>query len=465
MKITSVLKCSLAALATVTLLTTSYAASDQPNIIFVMVDDAGIGDFSNYGGKHIKTPVMDRMAKQGMQFSRAYSGNAVCGPTRCVLMTGLHPGHALRRANQSNNGLLATEKSQTTVATILKKAGYATGGFGKWGLGNVGTTGVPEKQGFDLWYGYYDQKHAHDYYPSFLVRNSKNITLKGNAGGKKGDYTHYLIVEQTLKFIEDNKDGPFFCYAAWTPPHGKYVIPKDDPCLQHYNDKSWSQTVKNYAGMVTLLDQGVGQIIDKVKELGIEENTLIIYTSDNGANSQFIKDLQSSGGLRGAKRSLFEGGIRAPCVAYWPGKVKAGSTSDLLTSQVDLMATAAEMAGVKVPRKTDGISILPTLLGKEQKQTHDSLYFEIYEGAFQQCVRMGQWKGYRKGTKDPVQVYNLTKDPAETTNVAEKHPDVAKQLEAIMLKEHTPSPNYTTPEHAKAKGAKGKKKKKGVKKN
>lgn len=448
MKIQSILKNALAALA---LVTATQAASNKPNIIYVMVDDAGIGDFSNYGGKHIITPVMDRMAKGGMQFSRAYSGNAVCGPTRCVLMTGLHPGHALRRSNRSKNGLLPTPKGTTTVATLLKKAGYKTGGFGKWGIGNVGTTGVPEKQGFDLWYGYYDQVHAHDYYPEFLIRNSKKEMLPKNARGQKGTYTHYLIVKETLKFIEDNKDGPFFCYAAWTPPHGKYVIPSDDPCLQHYNDKPWNQRVKNYAGMVTLLDQGVGQIIDKVKELGIEDNTLIIYTSDNGANAPFIRAIQSSGGLRGAKRSLYEGGIRAPFVAYWPGKVKAGSTTDLLTSQVDLMATAADIAGVKPPEKTDGISILPTLLGKEQKERHESLYFEIYEGAFQQCVRMGQWKGYRKGTKDPVEVYNLSKDPAEKKNIAEHHPDIAKQLGAIMRKEHTPSPNYATPEHAKMK--------------
>jgi arylsulfatase A-like enzyme len=443
----------------------AFAVPSKPNIIYIMVDDAGIGDFTNYGGKHIKTPVMDKMSKDGMQFNRAYSGNAVCGPTRCVLMTGMHPGHALRRANKSLHGLLPTAKGTPTVASILKKAGYATGGFGKWGIGNVGTEGVPEKHGFDLWYGYYDQGHAHDYYPTFLVRNSKNIKLPKNEDGKKGSYTHYLIEEQTIKFIEDNKDGPFFCYAAWTPPHGQYVIPANDPALKHYADKSWNQTVKNYAAMVTLLDAGVGRIIAKCKELGIADNTLIIYTSDNGANGLFIKAVQSSGGLRGAKRSLYEGGIRAPMVAYWPGKVAAGSKTDLLTSQVDLMATAAEIAGVKAPGKTDGISILPTLLGKKQKTAHDFLYFEIYEGKFQQCVRMGKWKGYRKGTKDKVELYDLSKDPAEKNNVAENHPDVAKQIDAVMTREHTPSKHYFTPEHAKDKNPnkpakKGNKKKK-----
>lgn len=443
-------------LAALALSTFGFAAPSKPNIIYIMVDDAGIGDFSNYGGKHIKTPVMDRMAEEGMQFTQAYSGNAVCGPTRCVLMTGLHPGHALRRANRSNNGLLPTPKGTTTVATILHKAGYKTGGFGKWGIGNVGTTGVPEKQGFDLWYGYYDQVHAHDYYPEFLIKNSKQIELKGNLGGKQKTYTHYLIVEETLKFIEDNKDGPFFCYAAWTPPHGKYVIPKDDPSLLQYKDKPWNQMVKNYAGMVSLLDQGVGQILAKLEELGIEDNTLVIYTSDNGANLPFIKTLQSSGNLRGAKRSLYEGGIRAPFVARWPGKVKAGSTTEILTSSIDLMTTAAELAGVAAPTESDGISILPTLLGNEQKQKHEWLYFEIYEGAFQQCLRMGNWKGYRKGTQDPVELYDLTKDPGEKNNLAAEHPEIAKKLISIMNKQHLPSPNYTTPEHARKKGARGK---------
>jgi arylsulfatase A-like enzyme len=273
-------------------------------------------------------------------------------------------------------------------------------------------------------------------------------------GGKKGTYTHYLIEQETLSFIEKNKDKPFFCYAAWTPPHGKYVIPASDPALELYKDKPWSQTVKNYAAMVTCLDRGVGKILDKVKELGIEDNTLIIYTSDNGANAPFIKAIQSSGGLKGAKRSLYEGGIRAPFVAYWPGKVKAQSTSDILTSSVDLVATAADVAGVEAPADTDGVSYLPALLGKPMKKQHEHLYFEIYEGKFQQCLRMGQWKAYRRGTKDPVELYDLKTDPSEQKNIAAQHPEVAKKMATIMMKEHVPSPHYTTPEHAAGKGVK-----------
>ena len=441
----------------------SAATPAKPNIIFVMVDDAGVGDFSNYGGKDLLTPVMDKMAKEGMQFSNAYSGNAVCGPTRCTLMTGLHPGHAIRRANQSKNGILPLSKDSITVASILKKQGYTTGGFGKWGLGNVGTTGIPEKQGFDTWYGYYDQKHAHNYYTDYLVENSKRIELLENQNGKKGSYTHYLVEQQTLKFIDDNKDKPFFCYAAWTPPHGSFVIPSDDPNLAFYKDKPWSQTVKNYAAMVSLLDAGVGRILEKLKEHGIDDNTLVIYTSDNGANGQFIKAINSSAGLRGGKRSLYEGGIRAPLVARWPGKIKAGTQSDILMGQVDLMETAAELASISKTPKNDGVSFLPTLLGKTQKNQHEFLYFEIYEGAFQQSTRMGQWKGYRKGLKDPIEVYNLSNDPSEKTNIAEQHPDIAKKLDEILNREHTPSPNYNTPDHAKSKVASSGKKKKNKK--
>ncbi|MDG1151723.1 MAG: arylsulfatase [Akkermansiaceae bacterium] len=434
----------------------------KPNIVFVMVDDAGTGDFSPYGGNFIKTPVMAKLAKEGMQFTRAYSGSAVCGPTRCVLMTGLHPGHCHRRANRSRNGLIPLPEKTQTVASMLKKEGYATGGFGKWGLGNPGTTGVPEKLGFDLWYGYYDQVHAHDYYPEYLVRNSKREELPANKNGKEGSYTHYLIESETLKFIEDHKDEPFFCYAAWTPPHGDYVIPHDDPNYLQYEKKPWSQKDKNYAGMVSLLDQGVGRIADKLKKLGIAENTLLIYTSDNGANASFAKTLRSNGILRGVKRSLYEGGIRAPFIAHWPKTISPGTQSDLLTTHVDLMATAAEIAETEIPIKSDGISILPTLLGKPQKVKHDFIYFEIYEGPFQQSVRAGDWKGYRRGLKDPVELYDLSKDPSEKNNIADKHPDVARNLAGILVKQHAPSPHFTAPNHFTKKARKRKRKESGM---
>lgn len=351
------------------------ATTEKPNIIFILADDAGIGDFSAYGCKYGTTPNIDRLAAEGMKFTQAYSGSAVCGPTRCVLMTGQHTGHGLRRANNSNDGLLSLPPNQVTVARLLHDAGYATGGFGKWGLGNPNSTGVPEKQGFDVFFGYYDQTHAHDYFTDHLIRNSENVPVPQDGNKTWTEYSHTLIANETLKFIEQNKDRPFFCYAAWTPPHGDYVIPSDAP----YSDKSWKQVDKNYAAMVALLDRDVGRVVQKLKDLGIEKNTLLIFSSDNGANANFIKPLGSTGGLRGYKRLLYEGGIRAPLIARWPGKIKPGTTSDLLTSHVDFLTSAAELSGVAKPGNADGISILPTLLGPPQTATHSDLYFEIYE--------------------------------------------------------------------------------------
>ncbi len=430
------------------------AAERKPNIIYIMVDDAGVGDYTLYAkDSPIRTPRLEQMAEEGMMFTNAYSGSAVCGPTRCVLMTGTHSGHCIRRANRSrSHGLLALEPNTTTVASYLKKAGYATAGFGKWGLGNPGTTGVPEKQGFDLWYGCYDQRHAHDYYTDYMVRNSKNETIAGNTGGKKQTYVHDLMVDEMLKFIRENKDRPFFVYGAWLLPHGKYVIPSDDPALEHYRDKPWSRSVKNYAAMITKADTDLGRVIDLIKELGLDDNTIIVFNSDNGTNGPFVKPLGSNGGLRGVKRSLYEGGIRMPSVARWPGKIKPGTSSDLLNSHVDLLATAAEIAGLPEPKGHDGISIVPTLLGKPQPNADRHLYWEIYEGPhpFQQAVRVGKWKGYRTATKAPLELYDLSNDPAEQDNVAAKHPDVVKKIEAIMAAEHTPTPYFVTPEQPRA---------------
>jgi arylsulfatase A-like enzyme len=435
----------------------------KPNIVFFLADDLGIGEVGCYGSKVVTTPNVDRLASEGMIFTRAYSASAVCAPTRCGLMTGMHMGHATRRANMSKNGLIALRPEQVTVADLLKGAGDATGGFGKWGLGNPGTTGVPESQGFDEFYGYYDQTHAHSYYPTYLVRNSVKIPLDnqddgtGEGHGKGKVYSQELIVQETLKFIEKNKDRPFFCYAAWTLPHGRFEIPSDAP----YTDKPWPQLVKNHAAMITRLDTDIGRVLQNLKDLGLEKNTLVIFTSDNGAEGPGRQTFDGTGGLRGWKRHLYEGGIRAPFVARWPGKVAAGTRSDLLTSQVDFLATACELAGAVTPKETDGISILPTLLGREQAAKHASLYWEIYEGPapFQQAVVMGNWKGYRTALKGPLEVYDLKADPAEKNNIAAGHGDVVKQIEAIMAKEHVRNPNWDPTEVPGAPRAKGKKKK------
>jgi len=427
-----------------------------------MADDQGIGEVGCYGSKVIPTPNIDRLAAEGMKFTRGYSGSAVCAPTRAVLMTGLHTGHGTRRANMSKNGLIALAPEEITVAEKLKEAGYATGGFGKWGLGNVGTTGIPEKQGFDLWYGYYDQVHAHSFFPLYLVRNSVQEELAGNrpAGTKlaKGvgtDYSVDLILDETLRFIEANKERPFFCYAAWTLPHGDFEVPAIAP---EFAAKPWPENVKAHATMLQRLDRDVGTLMKKLGELGLDQKTLVVYTSDNGAAGPGGATFNGSGGLRGAKRDLHEGGIRAPFIARWPGKIKAGSTSDTLTSHVDWMATACDLAGVKPP-KTDGLSIVPTFLGKTQTPKHDHLYWEIYEGPtpFQQAVRMGDWKGYRTALRAPLELHNLASDPAEKNDVAAQHPEVVAKIEAIMTAEHVPNANWEPVESPKAAGGKKRK--------
>ncbi len=414
--------------------------SRKPNMIFIMVDDAGLGDFGCYGGKHIPTPNVDRLAKEGMLFSNAYSGSAVCAPTRATLMTGRHTGHNQRRANNSKDGLIHLADDEVTVAEVLKKAGYATGGFGKWGLGNPNTSGVPEKQGFDVFFGYYDQKHAHDYYTDHLIRNSERVPLPGNADGKRTQYSHDLVADETLKFIEQNKDKPYFAYAAWTLPHGKYEIPSNAP----FDKKPWPEQVRNYAAMIARIDTDVGRLVAKLKELKLDKNTLVFFTSDNGANAPFVEPLGSSAGLRGIKRDLHEGGIRAPFIAWWPGKIRAGTRSDLLTSHVDFLQTAADIAKVEAPKNVDGISILPTLLGKPQSVKHDFLYWEIYEGPspFQQAVRYINWKGYRTALKGPLELYNLESDPAESKDISKGHPEIVKQIEGIMAQEHISSPHW-----------------------
>jgi arylsulfatase A-like enzyme len=335
---------------------------------------------------------------------------------------------------------------------MLQNAGYATGGFGKWGLGNPETTGVAEKQGFDVFFGYYDQKHAHNHYTDYLIRNSVKVPIQQSGKHTWADYAPTRIANETLSFIEQNKDRPFFCYAAWTPPHGDYVIPEDPV----FSGKPWPEEIKNYAAMVALADRDVGRVMQKLKDLGIDDRTLVIFSSDNGANPEFIEPLGSTGGLRGHKRMLYEGGTRTPLIVRWPGKIQPGTTSDLLTAFVDFLPTAAELSGLPAPKGIDGHSIVPTLLGKGQQTRHESLYFEIYEPYFQQAVRMGDWKGYRLGTKAPLELYDLKADPAEKQNIAAAHPDIVRKIEAIMKAEHSPSPYYDAPEQGSPRPTKGK---------
>ena len=438
-------------------------SSRRPNLIFILADDAGIGDFGCYGQTLIRTPNVDRMAAEGMRFTQAYAGSAVCGPTRCVLMTGLHTGHCTRRDNRAkanppgqgkDRGLVPLRASDATVAATLKKAGYATGGIGKWGLGNPGTTGVPETHGFDHFLGYYDQVHAHDYYTTHLLRSGKKVELPGNQGKEKTQYTHDLFEADTLRFIREHKDRPFFLYLPYTLPHGKYVIPSDAPD----SDKPWPQQHKNSAAMITRLDATVGKILALLEELGLDGKTLVIFTSDNGPNRPFLARFRSAAGLRGIKRQLYEGGIRMPTVARWPGGTPAGVVSDFVWSQVDVLPTAAELAGVEPPKNLDGISILPTLLGKKQKP-HDHLYWEIHS-PFHQAVRAGRWKGIRFGTEEALELYDLSKDPGETRDVAGQNPDAVKKIEAILATARSPSKHWPAhPRRGRTKGNRRKKRK------
>ncbi len=420
----------------------------KPNIIYVLLDDAGWGDFGCFGSKEVLTPSIDRMAAEGLRFTHHYSGSAVCAPTRCVLMTGLHPGHCRRRDNTATGGLedfqgrplVFLEPGDLTVAEALQAAGYATGGIGKWGLGNPGSSGSPDRQGFDHFYGYLDQVHAHDYYTDWLWRNGEEQPLPGNRGKEKGTYTHDLFERDTLEFIRAHRERPFFLYLPYTLPHGSYVIPGGDPACGPYRDKPWPQTVRNYAAMITRADRTVGLILDLLRELGIDDRTIVFVTSDNGPNPPFLKLLNSAGGLRGVKRQLYEGGLRAPMVVRWPGRVPAGKTSDYVWSMVDVFPTLCDLAGAAPPASLDGVSVLPALLGRAQPE-RGPLYWEIHH-PFQQAVRTGRWKAIRFGTREPLELYDVAADPGESRDVADRHPDVVKDIEAFLAGARTESKHW-----------------------
>jgi arylsulfatase A-like enzyme len=416
---------------------------DRPNLIFIMVDDMGWADLGCYGSQAVQTPHIDRMAAEGIRFTQAYSGCSVCAPARSVLMTGLHTGHTPVRGN---TGGIALPDDAVTVAEVLKGAGYATGGFGKWGLGDVGTTGAPEQQGFDEFFGYYHQVHAHYYWPDYLWHNSEKVPLPGETGSVER-YTHYHVFERMTDFICRHKDEPFFCYAPWTPPHGRYEIPDCDPAWQLYEDKPWPKNAKVAAAMDTMVDRNVGELLSLLEELRIDEKTIVFFCSDNGAAERFEGTLDSSGPLRGRKRSMYEGGIRVPLIARWPGKIAPGSESDHPCYFADVMPTLADFAGAALPAHAiDGISIAPTLLGRRADQkTHRFMYWEwhLYNWGKQafvpdglmQAVRMGDWKAVRHRSNEPFELYDLSADIGETKNVAAEHPEIVKRIEAFIARD------------------------------
>ena len=414
----------------------------HPNIIWIMADDLGYADVGCYGQKEIRTPDIDRLAAEGMRFTNCYAGSTVCAPSRSVLMTGQHAGHTRVRDNAGRTGgvgpqrRVPLEPEDVTVAEVLRSAGYATGITGKWGLGEPETGGVPNRQGFDAWLGFLNQRRAHTYYPDHIWKDQEKLVLEGNAGGQRKQWVHELFTRFGLDFIKEHKKGPFFLYMAYTIPHGKYEIPSDAP----YTDKPWPEKLRNYAAMVTRLDGDVGRMMALLGELGIERNTVVFFTSDNGA--QFADPVfNSCADLRGHKGQLYEGGIRVPMIVRWPGRIAPGATSDLPWAFCDFLPTAAELAGARPPQDIDGISVVPALLGKRQKG-RKLLYWEHPRAGLSQAVRCGDWKGIRIGPASPIELYHLKKDPSEKHNVAADHPDVVAQIEAIMKDEHVESKNW-----------------------
>lgn len=422
-------------------------AVKQPNFIFIMLDDAGYGDFSCYGQKKFTTPNIDRMAAQGMKFTQHYAGSTVCAPTRCCIMSGVHTGHSFIRGNREvkPEGQWPIPADLVTIPKILKKAGYRTGMFGKWGLGAPRSEGDPVKQGWDIFYGYNCQREAHTYYPRHLWDNGQKVPLDGKT------YSFDLIHQQTLKFIRDNAKRPFFAYLPITIPHASMHVPEEDAATfrkkypEHENrvGRYRGPEVRNpaamFAGMMTRMDRGIGELLDLLDELKLAANTLVLFTSDNGPHNEggHMPDyFDSNGPLKGYKRDLYEGGIRVPLIAYWPGKMKAGSVSDHISAHWDLMPTLCELAGVGTPKHTDGISYMSTLLGKGSQKQHDYLYWEFHERGKKQAIRMGNWKALRqnlaKNRDAPIELYNLANDLGEEHNIALAHPEVVARIQPLF---------------------------------
>jgi len=421
-------------------------AKSKPNIVFILADDLGYGDVGCFGQKQIKTPNLDQMAAEGMRFTASYASTSVCAPSRGSLMVGQHTGHAPIRSNKElpTEGQIPLPEGTFTVAKLLKSTGYKTAAFGKWGLGFVDSTGAPDKMGFDYFFGYNCQRQAHNYYPDHLWRNSSKVDLDEKT------YSPKVMSDEVSKWLRENGRSPFFLYLPYTLPHGKYEI--DD--VGQYKSEPWPDLIKKYAAMVSWMDADIGRVMSILKELGVDDNTLVLFASDNGpASKQIDEFFGSRGGLRGIKRSMYEGGLRSPSIARWPGKIKAGSTDDTPWCFYDFLPTCAELANAKLPRgySTDGLSILPMLLGGKMPE-REFLYWELHERGFIQAVRSGQWKAVQSGSGNPVELYNLSVDPTESEDISAKHPEMVAKLVGIMKREHIPSEIWPdpTPKEAKA---------------
>jgi arylsulfatase len=459
-----------AALVAIVFASTAFAAERPPNVVLIVADDLGSAELGCYGQKLIRTPSVDKLAAGGMKFTRFYAGCAVCAPSRCALMTGKHLGHATVRDNKAvgPEGQWPIKADDVTVTELLKAKGYTTGAMGKWGLGMWDTTGSPLKHGFDHFYGYNCQGHAHTHYPTYLYRDGQRFELPGNNGETGDSYSQDLFEKEAIAFVEKYKDRPFFLYLPFIVPHAAVQVPED--ALNEYKGKLGDDPPYDgktngkpsyrphpaphaaYAAMVTRMDRSVGRIVEKVKALGLEKDTLIIFTSDNGpahnyggTDSTFFK---SAGDLRGLKGSLYEGGIRVPFVAYWPDHIRAGSTCDERYYFPDLMPTLCAIAGAEPAKDVDGIIFTRPLSEPGPRQRHEFLYWEFPSYGGQQAVIEGDWKAVRQNLSKgaiKTELYDLAKDPNETTDVAAKHPDVLARLEARMKQQHVPNPDFPLP--------------------
>jgi arylsulfatase A-like enzyme len=449
--------------------TNQEGLSDKPNIIFLIADDAGYGDFGCYGQDVFTTPNIDRMAAEGMLFTQHYSGSTVCAPSRSSLMTGQHTGHTFIRGNKGikPEGQYPIPDTLQIIPELLKEAGYVTGGFGKWGLGGPGTEGDPIHQGFDVWFGYNCQSLAHNYYPEYLWHNQDTVFLHGNDNGGTDQYSFDIIHQEALKFIEDYQNGPFFLFLPYTIPHAEILVP-DDSLFQKYRGQFDENPYKGvdegpryrkgpygsqktpraaFAAMMERFDLSVGDIMCKIDDLGIGDNTLFILTSDNGPHLEGGADpdfFHSNGIYRGYKRDLYEGGIRVPFVVRWPDIVKGGIKTGHVSAFWDLLPTFCEIGGADIPENIDGISFLPTLKQEGIQEKHPYLYWEFYEQGGKQAVRMDYWKGIRLQIKKdpenaPLELYNLLEDPEEKNDISNQHPEIVRQIEEIMAEAHTPS--------------------------
>lgn len=442
----------------------STPVSRKPNVIYILADDLGYGDLSCFGQTFFQTPNLDTMAAEGMIFTDHYAGSTVCAPSRASLMTGFHTGHSWVRGNYETGphgfgACLELRPQDLTITEIAKQQGYTTGVFGKWGLGVMTTTGQPDKKGVDEFFGYLNQGHAHFFYTDYLWKNGEKIILEGNKDGNREQYSHDLIVNESLDFIKRHKDDPFFLYLPWTIPHAEMLVPEDSmqpfrgkwPETPHYDETDGGrghyatqlEPKAAFAGMVTRFDRDVGRVFALLKELGLDDNTLVMFSSDNGPhkegghNPEFF---DCNGPLRGFKRDLYEGGIRVPTIARWPGKIQPGSTTNHVSAFWDVLPTVCETIGAPVPQNIDGISFLPTLLGNpEQQKKHEYLYWEFHEGpTTAQAVRMKNWKAVRHAPSGAIELYDLSQDLGEEKNVAEQHPEIVAKLKEYLDNTRTP---------------------------